>query len=146
MNNAQKSTWFKLVISLATLAMAAVVIVYLWRNEISVYDMSNPIYLRILGFVGTIPLIQIIILQMRFPNRSFDERDKKIAQKANAIGIVGAFVFLGGAGWYLSVITKMGSVRAPLICFLVYLACFVWILVSSVAAIVKYRIGGNKNE
>ncbi|MHC4571822.1 MAG: hypothetical protein ACYS0C_07085 [Planctomycetota bacterium] len=101
--------------------------------------------IRILGLFSAIPLILIVIIAWRW-RKDYDERDMLIDRKANAIGIVGAFGFLAGAGWFLSVMTKMGSVRAPLICTLVYLACFVWILVSSMAALVQYGRGGKNHE
>jgi len=137
MNKAQQRTWLNFMISLATLVISSVVIAYIWRNEINIYDTSNPTRIRILGLFCTIPLIMIVIINWRW-KRDYDERDMLIDHKANAIGIVGALVFLGGSGWFLSVMTKMGSVRAPLICTLVYLACSVWILVSSTAALVQY--------
>jgi hypothetical protein len=42
--------------------------------------------------------------------------------------------------------TKMGSIKAPLVMLLVYLACFVWILVSSVAALIQYGWGGKDEK
>jgi hypothetical protein len=144
MNKAQKRTWLNFAVSLATLVISAAVIAYIRHAEINIYDLSQPTRLRILGLLCTIPLILIVVMQWRW-RKDYDERDMLIDRKANAIGIVGAFIFLGGAGWYLSVVTKMGSVRAPLICTLVYLACFVWILVSSVAALVQYG-GTTKGE
>ena len=147
MNKAQKRTWFSFAISLATILISAVVITYIRQNEINIFDLSKPTRFRILGLFCTIPLILIVILQMRFPQKKYDERDKLIERKANAIGIVGAFIFLGGAAWLLSVMTKMGSIKAPLVTLLVYLACFVWILVSSTAALIQYgwKIKGEKS-
>jgi hypothetical protein len=138
MNKAQQRTWLNFLISLATLVISSVVIAYVWRNEINVFDLSKPTRIRILGLFCTIPLIVVVIIGWRWRKKDYDERDMLINRKANAIGIVGAFVFLGGAVWFLSVMTKMGSVRAPLVTFLVYLACFVWILVTSIAALVQY--------
>jgi predicted Na+-dependent transporter len=147
MNKAQKRTWLSFAISLATILISAVVITYIRQSEINIFDLSKPTRFRILGFSCTIPLILIVILQMRFPKKKYDERDKLIERKANAIGIVGAFIFLGGAAWLLSVMTKMGSIKAPLVTLLVYLACFVWILVSSTAALIQYgwKIKGEKS-
>jgi len=137
MNKAQKRAWLNFMVSLATLVISSVVITYVWRNEINIFDLSKPMRIRILGLFCTIPLILIVIIAWRW-KKDYDERDKLIDRKANAIGIVGAFVFLGAAAWFLSVMTRMGSIRVPLITFLVYLACFVWILVSSMAALVQY--------
>ena len=146
MNKAQKRAWLNFMVSLATLVISSVVITYVWRNEINIFDLSKPMRIRILGLFCTIPLILIVIIAWRW-KKDYDERDKLIDRKANAIGIVGAFVFLGAAAWFLSVMTRMGSIRVPLITFLVYLACFVWILVSSVAALVEYggRCKGEKS-
>jgi hypothetical protein len=146
MNKAQKRAWLNFMVSLATLVISSVVITYVWRNEINIFDLSKPMRIRILGLFCTIPLILIVIIAWRW-KKDYDERDKLIDRKANAIGIVGAFVFLGAAAWFLSVMTRMGSIRVPLITFLVYLACFVWILVSSMAALVQYggRCKGEKS-
>ena len=140
MNKAQKRTWFSLAISLATILISAVVITYVRRNEINIFDLSKPTRIRILGLFCTIPLIMIVIINWRW-KKDYDERDRHIARKANAIDIAGAFIFLGGAAWLLNVISRMGSIRTPLITFLVYLACFIWILVSSTAALIQYGWG-----
>ena len=136
MNKAQKRTWFSFVISLATLVISAAVIAFIRINQIDIYEPTTRF--RMLGILCTVPLILIVIISARFPKKNFDERDKLIDRKANAIGIAGAFIFLAGAGWFLSVITKMGSIKAPLIILLVYLACFVWVMVSSAAALIQY--------
>jgi hypothetical protein len=94
-----------------------------------------------LGLLNAIPLILIIILEWRW-KKIYDERDIEIARRALYYGIVGAFIFLGGAGWFLTVITKLGSIEAHLIMSLVYIACFVWILVSSIAALIQYGCSG----
>jgi hypothetical protein len=70
----------------------------------------------------------------------------QIDRQAVILGAVGAFIFLGGAGWYLSVVTKMGSIKAVLIMLLVYLAYFVWNLVLSIVALVQYGRGGKGGE
>ena len=99
---------------------------------------------RLIGLICTIPLILIVIISMRFRKKIYDERDTIIDRKANGFGLVGAFIFMGGAGWFLSVITRMGSIKASVITLLVYIACFVWILVSSVAALIQYGRGGKE--
>lgn len=145
MNKAQRRAWLNFMVSFATLVISSVVIAYVWLNEINVFDLSKPTRIRILGLFCTIPLILIVIIALRW-RKDYDERDKLIDRKANAIGIVGAFVFLGGAAWFLSVMTKMGSIRVPLMTFLVYLACFVWILVTSIAALVQYGEGAKEKN
>jgi hypothetical protein len=76
----------------------------------------------------------------------YDERDMQIDRQAVILGAVGAFIFLGGAGWYLSVVTKMGSIKAVLIMLLVYLAYFVWNLVLSIVALIHYGWGGKGGQ
>ena len=146
MNKAQQRTWLNFLISLATLVTSSVVIAYVWRNEINIFDLSKPTRIRILGLFCTIPLIVVVIIGWCWRKKDYDERDMLINRKANVIGIVGAFGFLGSAVWFLSVITKMGSVRAPLITFLVYLACFVWILITSITALVQYGAGAKEKN
>jgi len=143
MNKAQKRTWLCFAISFATIVVAATVIAFIRINRIDIYE---PTKFRMLGVLMTIPLILIVIISARFPTKKFDERDKLIDRKALTFGTIGAFVFLAGAGWLLCVISQMGSIRASLILTLVYLACFVWILVSSVAALVQYGWGGKRGE
>ena len=137
MNKAQKRTWFSFAISLATLLISASVIAFIRTNQIDIYD--QPKTFRLLGILCTIPLILIVIISARFPKKNFDERDKLIDRKALSLGIVGAFIFLAGAGAFcVLLVGGMGSIRAVLIINLVYLACFVCILVSSVAALIQY--------
>jgi len=145
MNKAQKRTWLCFGISLATILIAAAVIAFIRINQIDIYEPT--IRFRILGILCTIPLILIVIISARFPTKKFDERDKLIDRKANAIGIVGTFIFLAGAGgFYVLLAGRMGSIKAVLIIHLVYLACFVWILVSSVAALIQYGWRGKDGE
>ena len=145
MNKAQKRTWLCFAISLATILIAAAVIAFIRINKIDIYEPTTRF--RMLGILCTIPLILIVIIGARFPKKNFDERDKLIDRKANAIGIVGAFIFLAGAGsFYVLLAGRMGSIKAVLIIHLVYLACFVWILVSSVAALIQYGWRGKDGE
>lgn len=146
MNKAQKRTWLCFAISFATILISAVVITYVRWNEINIFDLSKPTRIRILGLFCTIPLIMIVIINWRW-KKVYDERDKQIDRKAIVCGSIGAFIFLGGAGWLLSVMTKMGSIKAPLVILLVYLAYFVWVLVSSTAALIQYgwKIKGEKS-
>ncbi|MHC4455812.1 MAG: hypothetical protein ACYS0I_01790 [Planctomycetota bacterium] len=143
MNKAQKRTWLSFGISLATLLIAAAVIAFIRINQIDIYETTT---YRLCGLFMTIPLISIVIISARFPAKKFDERDKLIDRKALTFGTIGVFIFLAGAGSLLTVTTKMGSIRASLIITLVYLACFVWILVSSVAALIQYGRGGKDGE
>ena len=146
MNKAQKRTWLCFLISFATLVVSTAVITYIRQNEIDIYDLSKPARMRILSLLMTIPLILIVITNWRW-KKVYDERDLQIDRKAIVCGSIGAFIFLGGAGWLLSVMTKMGSIKAPLVILLVYLACFVWVLVSSTAALIQYgwKIKGEKS-
>ena len=145
MNKAQKRTWFCFAISLTTILLAAAVIAFIRINQIDIYEPTTRF--RILGLLCTVPLILIVIISARFPKKNFDERDKLIERKANAIGIVGAFIFLAGAGsFYVLLAGRMGSIRASLIITLVYLACFVCILVSSVTALIQYGWRSKENE
>jgi len=145
MNRAQKRIWGKLVVSILGLMVmyGALTIMKIYNLEMREPQDHNAI--RMLGLLNTIPLILIIILEWRW-KKIYDERDIEIERRALYYGIVGAFIFLGGAGWFLTVITKLGSIKAHLIMSLVYLACFVWILVSSAAALIQYGLGGKENE
>ena len=137
MNKAQKRTWCKLAVSIIGLMVmsSALTIMKIYNLEMREPQDHNAI--RMLGLLNTIPLILIVILEWRW-KKIYDERDIEIERRALYYGIVGAFIFLGGAGWFLTVTTKLGSIKASLILSLVYLAVFVWILVSSVAALIQY--------
>jgi hypothetical protein len=143
MNKAQKRTWLSFTVSLLTILIAAAVIVFIRVNQVDIY--GQPGIFRLLSIACTIPLILVVLISRRFPGKDYDERDRLIEHKAMYWGILGAFVFLGGAGWFFTVITRMGSIRASLIISLVYLACFVWYLASSAAALIQYG-WRNKNE
>jgi len=104
-------------------------------------DKSDHTMIRILALINTIPLILMVIIDWGW-KKIFDERDKLITHKANVIGIIAAFIFLAGAAWFLTVVTRMGSIKTTMMVPLVCLAFFVWIFVSSIAALIQYRIGG----
>ena len=140
MNRAQKRTWLCFGISLATLLIAAVVIGFIWVNEIDVTDINRTAF-RIFSLPWTIPLILIVIISARYPGKYYDERDKLIERKATIIGAVGVFIFLTGAIYFFYLISRVDSIRTLSIVWLVYLAAFVWFFVSSVAALIQYRWG-----
>jgi len=137
MNKAQKRTWCKLAVSILGLLVMSgtLTIMKIWNLEMK--DPQDHNAIRMLGLLNTIPLILMVILEWRW-KKIYDERDKEIARRALHYGIVGAFIFLAGAGWFLTVITKLGSIKALLIIDLVYLAAFVLFFMSSVAALIQY--------
>ncbi len=144
MNKAQKRAWLRLLISVATLLIASIVILYVRSSEIDVCDFSTPARIRryvLLGILSAIPLILIVVIEWGW-KKIYDERDKQIDDQAVICGAVGAFGFLSLAGVFLTVTTKMSSIKAGSILLLVYLACFVWNLVFSIVALILYgRIG-----
>lgn len=142
MNKAQKRAWICFAVSLATIVIASAVIAFIRINQIDIYERTR---FRILGVLNTIPLISIVIISARFPTKKFDERDKLIDRKALIIGSIGVFIFLGAASGFLCVVNPAGSIRNLLIPFLVYLAFFVWLLVSSAAGLILYG-WGSKGE
>jgi len=144
MNKAQERTWLIFAISLATLLIAAIVTAFIRINQIDVYQQKTH---RILGLFMTIPVSVIVILSLRFRRKDYDERDLQIWRKALISGGIGALGFLVSVGtYYVLLASRMGSIRALLIIHLVYLACFISILVSSVAALVQYGCGGKDGE
>ncbi len=144
MNKAQTRTWLRLLTSVAALLVASIFIIYFRSRGIDIYDFSTPARIRryvLLGVLSAIPLILIVVIEWDW-KKVYDERDMQIDHQAVICGAVGAFVFLGLAGWYLTVATKMGSIKAVLILVLVYLAFFVSIVVLSIVALILYgRIG-----
>jgi hypothetical protein len=76
----------------------------------------------------------------------YDERDKQINRQAVIWGAFVASTFLAVAGLFLTVYTKMGSIKAVLIMPLVYLAYFVWNLVLSIVALFQYGCDGKGEE
>lgn len=148
MNKAQKRAWLRLLISLATLLIASILIIYFRSRGIDIYDFSTPARIRryiLLGVLSAVPMILIAVIEWGW-KKVYDERDKQIDRQAVIGGAVGAFIFLGVAGCYLTVATKMGSIKAALIMVLVYLACLVWNLVLSIVALIQYNWGGRSNE
>jgi hypothetical protein len=138
MNKAQKRTWISLAISLAGILLGAAAITLIEIMQLDMTNTNHHTTLRLLGLPLTIPLISMVILSWRIPGKEYDERDKSIERKAVAIGIAGAFIFLGAAAWFLCVVTKMGTIKALLIIHLVYLAAFVLFFISSAAALIQY--------
>ncbi len=149
MNKAQKRACLRLLISVATLLIASIVIIYIRSSGINIVDFSTQariIRYILFGILSAIPLILIVVTEWDW-KKVYDERDKQIDCQAVILGTIGAFIFLSGAGWFLTVDSKMGSIKAPLIILLVYLACFVWTLVLSIAALIQYgpRYKGEKS-
>jgi hypothetical protein len=142
MNNAQKRTWLSLVISLGGISFGAGATALIKIMQLDMANVGHHMTFRLLSLPLTIPLILIVIISAWFPKKNFDERDKLIDRKANVVGIVGAFVFLGAASWFLGIVTKMGSIRIVQLTLLVYLAAFVWLIISSIATLVQYGRGG----
>jgi apolipoprotein N-acyltransferase len=120
----------------------ALTIMKIYNLEMS--DPQDHNAIRVLGLLNTIPLILMVLLDWKW-KKVYDERDRLIERKSLYYGIIGAFVFLAGAGWFLTVYTKMGSIKAVLIIPLVYLACFVMFFAQSSAALVQYG-WGSKGE
>ena len=137
MNKAQKRIWLKLAVSMSGLLVMAFTLAVIEIYNLDMADATDHTALRVLGLLCTIPLILIVILDWSW-KKIYDERDKQIDREATICGTIGVFIFLAGAGWLLTITTKMGSIKASLVLSLVYLACFVWILVSSVFALIKY--------
>ena len=140
MNKAQKRTWLRLVISLVALLVASILIIYFRSRGIDIYDFSTPARIRryiLLGILSAIPIILIAVIDWGW-KKVYDERDKQIEDQAAVCGWVGALAFVALAGWYLTVATKNGSIKAVLILFLVYLAFFVSIIVLSIVALILY--------
>ena len=140
MNRAQKRTWLRLLVSVATLLIASVFIIYFRSRGIDIYDYSTPARIRryvLLGLLSAVPIILIAVIDWGW-KKVYDERDLQIEREASVCGWVGALTFLALAGWYLTVATKNGSIKAVLILLLVYLAFFVSIVVLSIVALILY--------
>ncbi len=140
MNKAQKRTWLRLLISVVTLLVASILIIYYRSSGIDIYDFSTPGRIRryvLLGVLCAIPLILIAVIEWGW-KKVYDERDVQIDRQAVIWGAVAALTFLSLAGGFLTVTTKVGSIKAPVIMLLVYLAYFAWSLVASTAALIQY--------
>jgi len=140
MNRAQRTTWLRLLISVAALLVASILIIYFRSRGIDIYDWSTTAHITryiLLGVLSAIPLILIGVIEWGW-KKTYDERDKQIDNEAVIGGAVAAIVFLSLAGVYLTGATKMGSIKAVSVLFLVYLACLVWNLVLSAVALILY--------
>lgn len=146
MNKAQKRTWISLAISLAGISLGAGAITLIKIMQLDIANPDHHTTFRLLSLPLTIPLISMVILSWRLPIKGYDERDKEIYRKSAGCGIIGAFVFLGAAAWFLCIITRMGSIGALLIIQLVYIAVFVLFLISSVAALLQYGWGARETN
>jgi len=113
MNKAQKKTWLRLLISLATLLIASIFIIYFRRSGIDISDFSTPARIRryvLLGVLSAIPLILIVVMEWGW-KKVYDERDMQIDDQAVIGGAAGTFIFLGAAGWFLTVAPKGAPLR-----------------------------------
>jgi len=126
--------------------IGAAVITFIKVNELDMRDVNDHTILRILSLLLAVPLVLMVIISARFKKKDFDERDKQIERKGLVSGMIGTFIFLAGAGWLLVVTTRMGPITSLSIIWLIYLAAFVWYLVSSVASLIQYGRGGKNHE
>lgn len=150
MNKAQTRTWWTFAISGATLLISGAVLWYVWVHEIILIDIDRPMLIRLLGMANAIPLIMIAILSVRFPTKTFDERDIIIEHKSAPLGYIAAFIFLIAAGFSLFVMVKPLDTTPNIyiwmrFCYLVYLAFFVGTFMSSIASLAQYHCVGNKS-
>lgn len=137
MNTAQKRVWITFAVSVATISVAAVIIAFVYINNI---DVLNPTTFRfkLLNIISMLPLILLVIVSWRFPQKDFDERDKQIDHRAAAWGGIGALITLGGAALFLLFTSRAGPIKSLQIPSIAYLVCFVYFLVSSVVALIQY--------
>ncbi len=118
----------------------SIFIIYFRSRGIDIYDYSTPARIRryvLLGLLSAVPIILIAVIDWGW-KKVYDERDLQIEREASICGWVGALAFVALAGWYLTVATKNGSIKAVLILLLVYLAFFVSIVVLSIVALILY--------
>ena len=137
MNRVQKRIWLKLVVSVGGLPFMSGALAVIKFNDLQIADKEDHTSLRVLGLLCTIPLILVVILDWGW-KKIYDERDLHIEHRSLIIGVIATFFFLAGAAMILLVLRPLGSINVYLLPSLVYLAYFVWILVSSTAALIQY--------
>ena len=146
MNKAQKKTWLCLVISLAGISLGVTAVTLIKIMQLDIANTNHHTILRLLSLPPTIPLILMVILSWRLPIKGYDERDREIERKSMGYGIIGSFVFLGAAVLVLGAVSPFGSMKIFFLSSLVYLAFFVSLVVSSVAALLQYGWREKSNE
>ena len=146
MNKAQKRTWLSLVISLAGILLGATAVTLIKIMQLDIANTNHHMTIRLLSLPTTIPLILMVILSWRLPIKRYDERDREIDRKSMSYGIIGAFVFLGAAALFLGAMSPLGSMKIFFLPSLVYLAYFVCLTVSSIAALLQYGWREKSNE
>ncbi len=105
-------------------------------------DVIQDVLCRGLGVFSTIPLIAIVVLGKRFPDREYDERDRHIDRKAQCWGSKGGISFLFGLALLLHVSDPLGSIGTVALPWLAYLTYFTCTLFESGAGLVQYRCVG----
>jgi hypothetical protein len=129
-------TWWTFSVSLATVPIGVGASVYVRANEI---DVLRDILSRGLGVLSTIPLIALVVLSRRFPDREYDERDRHIERKALHWGLMGGMGFLFGLALLLHVPDPLGSIDTVTLPWLAYLTYFACALFASGAGLLQYR-------
>ncbi|MBL7189023.1 MAG: hypothetical protein ISS70_22075 [Phycisphaerae bacterium] len=149
MNKAQKRTWFRLLISLATLLIASILIIYFRSRGIDVYDFSTPARIRryvLLGVLSTIPLFLIAVIEWGW-KKIYDERDKSIHKTAALTGLVAAFaVFFSATLIAFLSVGPGGSVEIGSVLGIFQLTAMSFFLAESAAILLRYGSGGNDND
>ena len=140
MSCAEKRTWWIFSVSLATVLIGAGASVFVRANQIDVFQ---DVVCRGFGVLATIPLIAIVVLSWRLPDREYDERDRHIERKAQCWGLMGGMGFLCGLSLLLHVLDPLGSIGTVALPWLAYLTYFTCMLFQSGAGLVQYRFAGN---
>ena len=136
MSSAEKRTWWTFGISLATVLIGVGASVFVWANELDVFQ---AVLSRGLGVPFAIPLIAMVVLGRRFPDKEYDERDIHIERNGLSWGLMAGMSFLTGLSLLLCVLDPRGSISTVTVPFIAYLAFFVVTLFGSGAGLFQYR-------
>ncbi len=136
MSCAEKRLWWTFGVSLVTVLIGAGASMFVHANEL---DVIQDVLRNGFGVISTIPLIAIVVLARRFPDREYDERDREIDRKAQCWGSKGCIGFLLGLCLVLHVLDPLGSIGTVALPWLAYLTFFMGTLFESGAGLLQYR-------
>ena len=145
MNEAQRRTWKRSVVSLAGLLVMGGVLAVTAIRGLDIANEGDHTALRLLGLLCTVPLIALVFVDRGW-RKVYDERDLEIERQALHAGSLAVYLLLAVIALGLTVTMPLGSIRVTYLPSLVYLAFFSHVLAASVAALVYYRAGGGHGE
>ena len=144
MNRWQKIAWFNLAVMILMLVICSIMAMGMPLKD--AITPPSPLTLVIVPALILTAMSSTVIFRKRPQEVDYDERDSQIHRRCKYAGWIAfsASLFIGLWICYISVGPK-GSLYPLVLPTLAFIGAVIYIIVSSVAALIQYGRGGNTN-